>query len=494
MDPSILPEEQEQEQEETRATATTIHLTPSSPAIIHVPTISPSSADKTTSLLQHNHESHHITFDEIGRHNHIVHHLLASFSLGADAETLQNQYDRNAEYQRPPPPLDESIITQLHDPESFQAQMENPDNYSNFLAFFIRQLSTSSLPAVLNEYVFSDNPLAHALFNRFFSGYYHPFIHLGYGLEFAQPAIVAEALAQACVHSSYLDDFFTATAKAARSADRKTLVHLLQVIHDDQILLDAVKWEDGQKVRDGILARAPDTMIQYASQFRVLAPYTESVLDEYAAEVIDAAVYFTAAAQHPRYVVKMDFFYMHAVTSSVFLSVFLRQRWLAPAAKARLIEWKGRLDLALYASRGSPRLLIDEIGAYPADGKGGQSELRPWEDMYREAAACMDDGHTVKFIRALKNGEQACGPFENENHVSTADRNGNINGVEDPQTPNSVKDGERWKIKAGMWRRVAMMVLDSVKPEYGDRWARNVGFEQAWKKYPLRAENGRVAS
>jgi hypothetical protein len=378
--------------------------------------------------------------------------------------------------------------------------MGNPDNYSNFLTFFARRLSTSSVPAVLNEYVFSDNPLARTLFNRLFSGYYHPFIHLGYGLEFAQPAIVAEALAQACIHSSYLDDFFTAAAGAARSTEPKTLVRLLHAIHDDQTLLDAVRWEDGQKVRDGILARAPETMIQYASQFRVPTPYTESLLEEYAAEVIDAAVYFTAAAQHPPHVVKMDFFYMHAVTSSVFLSVFLRQPWLAPAAKARIIEWKGRLDLALYASRGSPRLLVDEIRTYnPADGgtTGAKTELRPWEDMFREAAAYMDDGHTVKFIRALKNGEQACGPFdhekEKENQVSTNGRNGHINGAEGIQTPNGVAcddaDDERWKIKAGMWRRVAMMVLDSVKPEYGARWARNVGFEQAWEKYPLRAGN-----
>src|ERR1700761_6093206 len=103
------------------ATATTIHLGPSSPAIVRVPLISQSAADHANSLLQQNHHAHHITFDELGRHNHIVHHLLASFSLGADPETLQKQYDQNAEYQRPPPPANENIIRSLNDPEAFKA-------------------------------------------------------------------------------------------------------------------------------------------------------------------------------------------------------------------------------------------------------------------------------------------------------------------------------------------------------------------------------------
>ncbi|EXJ62175.1 hypothetical protein A1O7_02608 [Cladophialophora yegresii CBS 114405] len=65
-------------------------------------------------------------------------------------------------------------------------------------------------------------------------------------------------------------------------------------------------------------------------------------------------------------------------------------------------------------------------------------------------------------------------------------------GADGSQTPEPDKvacddDVAPWEIKADMWRRVSMMVLDRVKPEYGDRWARNVGFEQAWETYPLSA-------
>lgn len=35
-----------------------------------------------------------------------------------------------------------------------------------------------------------------------FTGFLHPIIHLGFGVEFQQPAIIAEALAQAAVHTN----------------------------------------------------------------------------------------------------------------------------------------------------------------------------------------------------------------------------------------------------------------------------------------------------
>ncbi|KAJ9616784.1 hypothetical protein H2200_000503 [Cladophialophora chaetospira] len=441
------------------ATATTIHLSPSAAALIRILNITSAAADRVTSLLQTNHSDHHILFDQLGRHNHIVHHLLASFSLGADAKTLQKQYDQNVSYQRPPPLADKGVVSSLTDPEVFESLLGKPENYTVFLTFFAQELSTSSIPEVVNKIVFADTPIANKLFNLFFAGYYHPFIHLGYGLEYDQPALVAEGLAQACIHSSYLDEFFTATAEASQSTKPDTLVNLLHAVHGDEKLRNAVKWEDGQKVRDGILARAKDEMIAYAARWQVPLPPPP-------------AVYFTACAQNPPKVVKFDFFYMHAVTSSLFLSVFLQQDWISDASKAKLIEWKGRLDLVLYASRRSPKLLIDEI-------RTDVVHLREWDDMFLQACAFMDDGHTVKFVRALANDEKVCAPFEGGTVTDSR-----VNGAE----TNGVNQDERWQIKGDMWRRLAGMVLDSVQPKYRDRWLRSVGFEEAWKDCGLRED------
>ncbi|KIW89991.1 uncharacterized protein Z519_09421 [Cladophialophora bantiana CBS 173.52] len=501
------------------ATASTISLSANVPAIIRVAVLDQEASDKASALLNHNHSAHDILFDEIGRHNHIVHHTLAAFVLGADADTLQKQYEQNASYQRPPRPADENIIRSLRerDPTTFLTHMAKPENYSTFLAFFTRRFASASIPEVLNKYVFSDdNELAKTIFSRLFAGYYHPFIHLGYGVEFNQPAIVAEALAQACVHSTYMDAFFElAAAEAAKPlVEPDTMVNLLSKIRTDAKVSTAAHWDDTQKVRDGVLARAKDEMIAYVAQWRVSPPYSTQRLDEAAAEVINAAAYFTGAAQRPPRVVKMDFFYMHAVTSSVFLSVFLAQDWITSHMKAKLVEYKGRLDLALYASRRSPKLLLGEITNYPPTPTPPNNDstkslpLREWNDMFTAASQFMDDGHTAKFIRALANGERACAPFENSTPPSLNDMTnnesnnaytfsgdkinyGHLNGQANGDRENPQDDDDaRWKMKGDMWRRLAMMVLDSVQPEKGERWARSVGFDEAWKDYPFRNLEG----
>lgn len=117
-------------------------------------------------------------------------------------------------------------------------------------------------------------------------------------------------------------------------------------------------------------------------------------------------VYFTGGAQHPPKQVKFDFYYIHAVNCTIFSSVFLKQPWLSDANKIRLLEWKGRNDLTLYASRRSPKPLMDEITHYKPKSPG------PWDGIIERVRNHNDDGHAAKLVRALANGEQICKPFE----------------------------------------------------------------------------------
>lgn len=145
---------------------------------------------------------------------------------------------------------------------------------------------------------------------------------------------------------------------------------------------------------------------------------------------------------------------MHCINSSIFFSSFLEQPWLSPANKVRLLEWKVRADLALYASRGCPKLLIDEITSYkPKHGVDA-----PWEDVFERVRALPDDGHASKFVRALAHGKKTCKPWEGE-------------------------DG--FLIKGDMWRLLGHMVIDSVEDTETD-FVRNAGFDEAWKDIPLR--------
>ena len=107
------------------------------------------------------------------------------------------------------------------------------------------------------------------------AGFLHPLIHLGFALEFKQPAIVAEALAQAALHRDYLAPFFLGAEKQANqtvenaSSARKTLYDLLEEIRANEKLATSAHWDDDNKIRDGVLVRAPQEMIDIASQWTV---------------------------------------------------------------------------------------------------------------------------------------------------------------------------------------------------------------------------------
>lgn len=126
----------------------------------------------------------------------------------------------------------------------------------------------------------------------------HPLIQFGFGVEFKQPAIIAEGLAEAAVHDVWTTDFLLRAEKYHKSntdIPQKSLSALLEDVRADHKLSKAAHFGDGNKIRDGILKRAPDEMIKYLSQWTV----TEENLEEMTAEMTNNAIWFTAAAQKP---------------------------------------------------------------------------------------------------------------------------------------------------------------------------------------------------
>lgn len=71
---------------------------------VQFPGITAESKKVAYELLQKNHDNFHIFFNERGLHNHFVHHLLASYSLGASPDLMRRIYDNHASYQRPKSP------------------------------------------------------------------------------------------------------------------------------------------------------------------------------------------------------------------------------------------------------------------------------------------------------------------------------------------------------------------------------------------------------
>ncbi|KAB8303177.1 hypothetical protein EYC80_004624 [Monilinia laxa] len=409
-------------------------------------------ATKTSQLLQENHDKHHIFFNASDFHNHIAHHLLTLYGLGASASIIERQYKLNAEYQRPVILSKSQAPVDMSTPDNFNNYLGNSKYYHDFLIFWQKEIESKGWKEVMKEHVFAGDAKADEILGRMFAGFLHPLIHLGFGIEFNQPAIIAEALAQASVHDNWVYKYLSDVEKKAQPGD-KTIPQLLDEIRADTKLSTAAKWEDGNKIRDGILARAPDEMAKYASQWTV----GQGELEAKTAQMINSAVYFTAAAQRPPKQVKFDFYYMHCVNSSIFFTSFNKQDFLTEAQKVRLLEWKVRLDLAMYASRRSPELLLEEISGYfPKLLEAGDSE---WSGLFQRLFEFEDDGHAVKLGRAVAHAQLISQDYE----------------------------GEDWaKIKDFMWLKIGNMVADSVE-DTGETWARSVGFDEAWSKYEDRA-------
>ncbi|KAJ5442918.1 hypothetical protein N7445_004669 [Penicillium cf. griseofulvum] len=433
----------------TMATATEIYLSPVTDTGIYSSNAREDAARTASEILQEDMATHHVFFNDRGFHNHIPHQILSIYALGAAPDDINACYERNKTYQRPALPASEDVIQSMHDVAKFQEYFGKEEHYPNYLRFFQHEIDVKGVAGVLREYVFAGDQRAESMMCRLFGGLIHPLIHLGFGIEFNQPAIVAQGLAQAAVHDDWLGRaFFLPAEKMAGGIGKpgtKSPLQLLNEMRADKALIQSVQWSNSNKIKDGVLHRAPEQMLKYASQFTVSEDQTE----EWLADMINTVTYYTSAAQRPNREMKIDFFFIHCVNSSIFFSKIIILPYLDRTSKLRMLEWKGRMDLLMYISRGTPDLLLDEVANYPLK--------EDWPQIFaRSIAHPGDDGHLAKLTRALAHGQKACQAFESKH----------------PEMP----------IKGDMWLRIGNIAVDSTVEE-GDRpmWVRSTGFDEAWE-------------
>lgn len=439
-----------------------IYLDPSHIGFVNVADISSASLAECNRLLMKNHEQYHMFFRDTAGHNHIVHSLLTILSLGAGPKELQDRYDDGTPIQRPIPEIDHAMLKKFSDPEVLFSTIGVITQYHTFLEFFKGEIAVKGWKETVQQYVFARTKIADTMLARMYEGAYHPIIHLGLGIEFQQPLIIAEALAQAAAHDNSNIGILFQSAEAEAgiaypTAKPKPMIQLINEVRANDTIRNAPRWTDfGNKMRDGIIGRAGEAMSSLASQFRI--KNDEKELQRRTAEMISTCAFFAGASQHEGRKKKIDFFYMHNVTSSIFFSIFIRQDWIKLEDRVRLVEWKARLDLAWYAVSGCAALdgkWISEYSNPESDGMG-------WEDVFAAVIKEHDDGHAAKFIRALKNGQQECKEFEQ--------------GEWETYFP----------MKGDMWLKLARMCQDTTKNLPTDlKWVPFTGFDQPWKRPDL---------
>lgn len=445
-------------------TAAHIRLSKEHLGVCRVADIPAESLDEAAQLLQKNHDEAHIFWREANGHNHTVHNLLTSLALGASPSELQQAFeDDDKDHSRPKPEADEKAVKEMADEEKFYERLGQDSQYSNFLTFFEREINAKGWKAVINQYCFSRTRNADLLLARLFDGAFHPIIHLGLGVEFELPGIIAEGLAQAATDRSLgVDVYFrnceqeaeSSKSNVAATGSSRPLVDLLHEAHANEAIRHAARWEDvgPSKMSRGVLGRGAREIVRLGAQFRV----EPDTLEQKTAEMISCCAYMAGAAQRPSKPRKIDFFYMHDVTGSVFLTVLIQQPWISVEDKIRLVEHKGRLDLVWYATCGAAELDINNVKSYG----GGPSAGMDWNALFSAINAMHDDGHVAKFARALKNGEEVCKVFENAN----------------PSV---------FPVKGDMWLNLAHMAYDTnlnLSPEA--KWIFFTGFNQPWSLVP----------
>lgn len=183
-------------------------------------------------------------------------------------------------YQRSPVPLKESIVTDMRDPKKYKTYLGSERHYHNFLVFFEEEIDKKGWQEVLNEYLFKGDERADDMLVRMFGGILHPIIHLGFGVEFEQPAIIAEALAQAAVHDKWEASHLHDSEKAAKAhgPDGRSDTTIVQLVGE---IYASTTWFSRDKAK-------------YASRVHV----TEETLEEKTAEMINAAGELSSAALH----------------------------------------------------------------------------------------------------------------------------------------------------------------------------------------------------
>lgn len=438
----------------TVLSASKVHLTPETQGYARIDKSPAGCIELLNELLQKNHDQFDMFWKEVAGHNHTAHSMLSIYVLGGTPEDLQRAYDDDDLHQEPMSAVDRSIVKELSNPDVFLGKMYQLNQYGNYLRFFEEEIEAKGWKAVIAEYVFSHTPIAEAMLAQLFEGAYHPIIHVGFGVEFEQPSIVAEGLAHCATHDAAdIGTFFAKAEQLAHSesVSSKPLVELYKQVRDTEKIRSAAKMTQGPvRVRDGVMAGAQDEIAAVAAQFQV-AP---NDLERGIVEMMSCAAFTCGGAQRPGKSPKIDFFFMHMVTSSIFMTVFARQDWISVEDKVRLLEWKGRLDLVWYAASSAPAMDTEWIESYqPTLSKG-----MDWRGLYKAVNVDHDDGHVAKFVRAIKNAEDAGKAFAGE---------------------------ETFPVMDEMWFKVAQMAYDSTANlPLEARWIMGAGFDPLWNKVP----------
>ncbi|KAJ6627711.1 hypothetical protein B0H10DRAFT_1993785 [Mycena sp. CBHHK59/15] len=477
---------------------TALRPPPIEPGLIHSPS-TPSSVEVLQKLLHKDYLTHHCFFTDAGFHNHLPHHLVAAHDMGAPPELLRLIYADEASVLRPLNREGDDITD-----ENWTTRLGEHKAYASYLAFFSDQISKEGVEETFRKYVLvpeanGNNAL---MLGRFLAGALHPFLQVGFGVEFGQDYMVAQGLAMAAITSpratapildmpAGLPVISDSTSKGA------TLLSLLREVYQSEILKPVMPYDP-----DALLTERFNKLVEderRAAEIKRI--YTQWLIDttltgrasdaEFASkadECLWQATLLLAATSKPNRAPRLDFFLMHVLTSALCIPSLFKII-PDPVHKAQLLQGYVRSSALFVLLRGRPRIDIPLLMSYSqfplpplpapkpelADALGDprvEGESNPWLAVVQNALH-HKDAHVIKAVRTLYYCAQHYGLTAPGAAIGARDGAG-----EETHAGAGKMDGTVFIRAAGVLSEALGWVAHGGKPGNWDRSA--LGWDAAW--------------
>ncbi|OAX40835.1 hypothetical protein K503DRAFT_768195 [Rhizopogon vinicolor AM-OR11-026] len=418
----------------------TLFPAPSLPPTVLCPQLYAGSSPEAVAALRHvlkdNHIKHHIFFNDAKFHNHITHRALALYATGASGALIEHLYKQDSMRQLPVVEPPEAITE-----KNFIDHLGDDTFYAAYMTFFAKAIEEKGVSATLEDYVFAekynfvegrDLSTQPVMLARFFAALFHAFIHVGYGIEFGIPGLVAEGLAMTSVHesqgpmflpSSLLERGSTSTLEETTTRLSSLLLNtktsiapsrpeqskgnhafsiLAKIMQDAEFAPKKMeKYFDG---RIGVLLTEHGAKIwRYAEQWTIDLSQRDEIERKIEECIWTTTIMYGIGGWSKENGFKADFFLMHLVTSSLFLPALVS--YLPQDSQVILLRAYFALTLAWWISRGCPR--PDDIQGFltatnshlSSDGEV-PLEANPFLDIVRSGSTHSNE-HVLKIQRTF---------------------------------------------------------------------------------------------
>ncbi|KAG8924906.1 hypothetical protein FRC01_010912 [Tulasnella sp. 417] len=349
------------------------------------PGVSSESESQLANLLRINNEKHNIFINDIGFHNHLTHHLFAAYAMGCSPEPVRQilsaAFKLHEGYQKPPSQSPGEITE-----KNWTEHLGNRDYYNAYMHFYASQIDAHGPGNTLEKYVFSkegnltpEGKEGPQMLHRFMSGLLHPMIHTGHWAEFGVPVMLAEGLAMAATTflgspQLFPPDFFDYDIQHSGSVQSTldplndprsispstyTGVHSLDILHrmlqDPTLAAGKACQADSDRFRD-TMSSSGDKIREYAKMWRVDSDREVPEKLEEVAWLV--TLLYGLGGWRKGKPFRSDFFLLHLVTSSIFMSSFITH--LSFPSQSALLRAQVSVILGWWVSQGRPSIPIED--------------------------------------------------------------------------------------------------------------------------------------